>query len=40
VGRRKSLPLLEKIRISDIAAEGNALARVENMVVFVPMLIP
>jgi 23S rRNA (uracil1939-C5)-methyltransferase len=40
VGRRKSLPLLEKIRISDLAAEGNALARVENMVVFVPMLIP
>jgi 23S rRNA (uracil1939-C5)-methyltransferase len=40
VGRRRELPLLEKIRITDIAAEGNALARVENMVVFVPMLIP
>jgi 23S rRNA (uracil1939-C5)-methyltransferase len=38
--RRKDLPLLEKVRISDIGAEGNALARVENMVVFVPMLIP
>jgi 23S rRNA (uracil1939-C5)-methyltransferase len=40
VGRRKELPLLEKIRIADIGAEGNALARVDNLVVFVPMLIP
>jgi 23S rRNA (uracil1939-C5)-methyltransferase len=40
VGRRRELPFLEKVRITDIAAEGNALARVENMVVFVPMLIP
>jgi 23S rRNA (uracil1939-C5)-methyltransferase len=40
VGRKKELPLLEKVRITDIAAEGNALARVDNMVVFVPMLIP
>jgi 23S rRNA (uracil1939-C5)-methyltransferase len=40
VGRRKDLPCLEKVRITDIAAEGNALARVNNMVVFVPMLIP
>jgi 23S rRNA (uracil1939-C5)-methyltransferase len=40
VGRRKELPLLEKVRITDIAAEGNAIARVNNLVVFVPMLIP
>jgi 23S rRNA (uracil1939-C5)-methyltransferase len=40
VGRRKELPLLEKVRITDIAAEGNALARIDNFVVFVPMLIP
>jgi 23S rRNA (uracil1939-C5)-methyltransferase len=40
VGRRKELPFLEKVRISDIGAEGNALARVDNLVVFVPMLIP
>jgi 23S rRNA (uracil1939-C5)-methyltransferase len=40
VGRRKELPLLERVRIADIGAEGNALARVNNMVVFVPMLIP
>ena len=40
MGRRRDLPLLEKIRITDIGAEGNAVARVENMVLFVPMLIP
>ncbi len=40
MGRRKELPLLEKIRITDIGAEGNAIARVDNLVVFVPMLIP
>ena len=32
--------LLEKVTITDIGAEGNALARVNNLVVFVPMLIP
>ena len=40
MGRRKDMPLLEKVRITDIGAEGNALARVDNLVVFVPMLIP
>jgi 23S rRNA (uracil1939-C5)-methyltransferase len=40
VGRKKELPLLEKVRITDIGAEGNALARVNNQVVFVPMLVP
>jgi len=40
VGRRKEFPLLEKVKISDIGAEGNAVARVDNLVVFVPMLIP
>jgi len=40
VGRKKELPLLEKVKITDIGAEGNALARVENQVVFVPMLVP
>ena len=32
--------MLEKVRITDIGAEGNALARVDSLVVFVPMLIP
>jgi len=40
VGRRKDFPMLEKVRITDIGAEGNALARIDNLVVFVPMLIP
>ncbi|HPT22515.1 MAG TPA: 23S rRNA (uracil(1939)-C(5))-methyltransferase RlmD [Bacteroidales bacterium] len=40
MGRKKELPLLEKVTISDIGAEGNALSRVDNMVVFVPMLVP
>lgn len=40
MGRKKELPLLEKVLITDIGAEGNAVARVENQVVFVPMLIP
>lgn len=40
MGRRKEQPLLERVRITDIGAEGNALARVDNLVVFVPMLIP
>ncbi len=34
------MPVLERVRITDIGAEGNALARVDNLVVFVPMLIP
>ena len=40
MGRRKELPLLEKIKITDIGSEGNAIARIDNMVLFVPMLIP
>jgi 23S rRNA (uracil1939-C5)-methyltransferase len=40
VGRKRKVPLLEKVLITDIGAEGNALARVENQVVFVPMLVP
>jgi 23S rRNA (uracil1939-C5)-methyltransferase len=40
VGRRKELPIMEKVRITDIGAEGNSLAKIDNLVVFVPMLIP
>lgn len=40
MGRKRELPLLEKVLITDIGAEGKAIARVENQVVFVPMLIP
>lgn len=34
--KRKELPILENVTITDVAAEGNALARVNDMVVFVP----
>ncbi len=38
--KKKEFPLLEKIEITDIAAEGKALARVDNLVVFVPFVVP
>ena len=34
--KRKPYPLLEGVEITDVAAEGNALGRVDDMVVFVP----
>ena len=38
--KRKPLPVLEDVEIIDVAAEGNALARVDYMVVFVPFGAP
>lgn len=38
--KRKELPLLEGVTIIDVAAEGNALARIDNMVLFVPFAAP
>lgn len=38
--KRKSLPLLENITITDVAAEGKSLARINDMVVFVPFAVP
>lgn len=40
MGRRKNLPLIENLEITDFAAEGKSLARHDNMVVFVKGLIP
>ncbi|MBP7038343.1 MAG: 23S rRNA (uracil(1939)-C(5))-methyltransferase RlmD [Bacteroidales bacterium] len=40
LGRKKEMPLLEKVKITDIGTEGNAVAKVDGQVVFVPMLIP
>lgn len=34
--KRKDLPILEGVEIIDVAAEGNSLARVNDMVVFIP----
>ena len=38
--KKKPLPLLEQIEITDVAAEGKALARVDGMVIFVPYVVP
>lgn len=38
--KKKSLPVLENITITDYAAEGKALARVNELVVFVPFAVP
>ena len=37
---KKPLPLLRGIDITDIAAEGKAIAKVDEMVVFVPFAVP
>ena len=37
---RSKKPLLEKVEITAIGSEGKALGRVEDKVVFVPMLVP
>lgn len=37
---KKQLPLLEKVTITDVAAEGKAIARVNEKVVFVPFVAP
>lgn len=38
--KKKQLPLLEDVLITDVAAEGKALARVDDLVVFVPYVVP
>ena len=38
--KKKELPLLEKVLITDVAAEGKAIARVNDLVVFVPYVVP
>ena len=38
--KKKELPLLENITITDVAAEGKAIARVDDLVVFVPYVVP
>ena len=40
MSKKKPLPLLEKIEITDFAAEGKSLARVNDMVIFVPFVVP
>lgn len=38
--KKKELPLLENITITDIAAEGKALTKVNDWVIFVPYVVP
>ena len=40
MGRKKQLPTLRGVTITDIGSEGNAIARVDDMVLFVPGMIP
>lgn len=38
--KKKQLPLIENVEIIDIAAEGKAIAKIDDLVVFVPYVIP
>jgi len=40
VGRKKNLPLIENLEIIDITSEGQSIGKHENIIVFVPGLIP
>jgi len=38
--KKKPLPLIENLTISGIAAEGKAIARLDNLVIFIPFAVP
>lgn len=38
--KKKPLPLLEKVLITDVAAEGKALVKVDGLAIFVPYVVP
>lgn len=38
--KKKELPLIENVQIVDIAAEGKAIAKVDDLVVFIPYVVP
>lgn len=40
MGRKKNLPLISHVEITDIGAEGKAIAKIDGMVIFVPYVIP
>ena len=37
---KKPLPLIENVLITDVAAEGKAIAKVDGLTVFVPFVVP
>ena len=40
MGKKKNLPLIEGVEITGVAAEGKALTRINDCVVFVPYCVP
>lgn len=38
--KKKQLPIIEGVEITDIAAEGKAIAKIDDMVVFIPYVVP
>lgn len=38
--KKKALPLIENVEIIDVAAEGKAIAKVDDLIVFVPFAVP
>ncbi|OJX62773.1 23S rRNA (uracil(1939)-C(5))-methyltransferase RlmD [Dysgonomonas sp. 37-18] len=38
--KKKELPLIENVEIVDVAAEGKAIAKVDDLVVFIPYVVP
>jgi len=38
--KKKPLPILENVTITDLAAEGKALVRIDDLVIFIPNVIP
>ena len=38
--KKKALPLFEAVEITQVAAEGKALVRINDLVVFVPYVVP
>jgi len=38
--KKKEQPVIEGVTIADVGAEGNAIARIDGMVVFVPFVVP
>lgn len=38
--KKKDLPILEEVEIVDAGAEGNAIAKIDGMVIFVPFVVP
>jgi 23S rRNA (uracil1939-C5)-methyltransferase len=40
MGRSRNRPLLEKLQVTEIAAEGKAIARIEGMIVFISGCVP